>query len=78
MDSPDSAFAAEAVCKLVACGWGFGNDRSLDRVNFQAADLESANPEGANLENAKVSGEHLNKKITLGDVRLPDGNIYDG
>jgi len=34
LDSPDSAFAAEAVRKLMACGRGFGNDRSLDRVNF--------------------------------------------
>jgi len=54
-----------------------GNDRSLDRVNFQAAELEGATPEVANPENAEVPGEHLNKNITLGDASLPDRNIYD-
>ena len=59
MDSPDSAFAAEGVRKLVAYGWGFVTDGSQERVNLHAADLEGANLEPIRLEGATLWGVNL-------------------
>ena len=59
MDSSDSAFAAEAVSKLMACGWGFVTDGSLERVDLHAADLEGTNLEPIRLEGANQWGANL-------------------
>ena len=59
MDSPDSDFSAEAVRKLMACGWGFVTDGSLERVDLHAAALECANLEPIRLEGANLWGANL-------------------
>jgi hypothetical protein len=69
MGSPDNAFAIEAVRKLRARGWGFGTDKSLERVNLQAADLEGADQETIRLEGSKLWGANL-RAANLKDARL--------
>jgi len=60
MGSPDNAFAREAVRTLKARRWGFGEDKSLRRKDFDYAQLTNADLEFADLEGSFFRGANLN------------------
>jgi hypothetical protein len=79
MGSPDHAFALEAVRKLKARGWGFGDEKSLHRKTLDGANLPGAKLERINLQHVLMVAANLENAIlynaNLQHARLQRANL---
>jgi hypothetical protein len=74
MGSPDNAFALEAVRKLRARGWGFGEDKSLHHKSFANANLHGAKLEDINLQHTWLFASIMDNTLLIG-ANLHSANL---
>ncbi|MBN1963327.1 MAG: pentapeptide repeat-containing protein [Anaerolineae bacterium] len=76
MNSGDNGIAARAASEMKARGWGFGQDRSLEKKSFVGANLEYADLGGANLRSACMSFVHF-QHANLSNSNLESANLWN-